>query len=72
MTESDEIEEILYEAYDLGIKDLVMERAHKILKEKPKSRKSNVYRKSFEYYKKNMPVQIGSGGMIGSIKQSDK
>ncbi len=72
MTESDEIEEILYEAHDLGIKDLVMERAHKILKEKPKSRKSTVYRKSLEYFKNIKPVEIGSGGMIGSIKQSDK
>ena len=72
MTESDEIEEILYEAHGLGIKDLVMERAHKILKEKPKSRKSNVYRKSLEYWKNNNPVRIGSGGMIGSIKQSEK
>ena len=72
MTESDEIEEILYEAYDLGIKELVMEKAIKILKEKPKTRKSNAFRKSFEYYKKNMPVKIGSGGMIGGIKQSEK
>ena len=72
MTESDEIEEILYEAHDLGLKDLVMERAHKILKQKPKSRKSNVYRKSLDYFKKNKPVEIGSGGMIGSIKQSEK
>jgi len=72
MTESDEIEEILYEAHKLGIKDLVMERASKVFKEKPKSRKSNVYRKSLEYFKKNFPVQIGSGGMIGSIKQSEK
>ena len=72
MTESDEIEEILYEAHDLGIKDLVMERAHKILKEKPKSRKSTIYRKSLEYFKNTKPIEIGSGGMIGSIKQSDK
>ena len=72
MTESDEIEEILYEAYNLGIKDLVMERASKIFKKKPKSRKSEVYRKSLDYFKKNKPVEIGSGGMIGSIKQSEK
>ena len=72
MTESDEIEEILYEAYDLGIKDLVIERASKIFKEKPKSRKSEVYRKSLDYFKNNKPVEIGSGGMIGSIKQSEK
>ena len=52
MTESDEIEEILYEAHDLGLKDLVMERAHKILKQKPKSRKSNVYRKSLRILEK--------------------
>jgi hypothetical protein len=72
MTESDEIEEILYEAHSLGIRDLVMERASKILKAKPKSRKSDAYRKSLDYWKNNMPVQIGSGGMIGSIKQSEK
>ena len=72
MTESDEIEEILYEAHELGIKDLVLERASKILKEKPKNRKSIVYRKSLEYFKKIKPIEIGSGGMIGSIKQSEK
>ena len=72
MTESDEIEEILYEAYDLGIKDLVLERASKILKEKPNSGRSNAFRKSLEYWKKNLPVEIGSGGMIGGIKQSEK
>ena len=50
MTESDEIEEILYEAYDLGIKDLVLERASKILKEKPNLGRSNTFRKSLEYF----------------------
>lgn len=72
MTESDEIEEILYEAYDLGIKELVLERASKILKEKPNTRRSNAFRKSLEYFKKIKPIEIGSGGMIGSIKQSEK
>ena len=72
MTESDEIEEILYEAYDLGIKDLVMERASKIFKENPKNRKSEAYKNSLEYWKKNMPIQIGSDGMVGGIKQSEK
>ena len=72
MTESDEIEEILYEAHDLGIKDLVMEKAKEILENKRKIRKSDAYRKSLDYWKKNIPIQIGSSGIIGSIKQSDK
>lgn len=72
MTESDEIEEILYEAHSLGIRDLVMERASKILKAKPKKRKSDIYRESLDYWQKNMSIKIGSGGMIGSIKQSEK
>jgi len=72
MTESDEIEEILYKAHSLGIRDLVMERASEILKEKPKSRKSDAYRKSLDYWKNNKQIQIGSSGMIGNIKQSEK
>ena len=72
MTESDEIEEILYEAYDLGIKDLVLEGASKILKEESNVGRSNAFRKSLEYWKKNMPVKIGSGGLVGDIKQSEK
>ena len=72
MTESDEIEEILYEAYDLGIRELVLERASEILKKKSNIGRSNAFRKSLEYWKKNMPVKIGSNGIIGEIKHSDK
>ena len=73
MTESDEIEEILYEAHDLGMKDLVMEKAKEILSTKDNMlSKSNAYRQAFYYAKQNPPAQIGSNGQIGSIKQSEK
>ena len=71
MTESDEIEEILYEAYDLGIKDLVMEEAKNIWMNNNRMRRSDAYRRALEYFKKNS-TQIGSEGEVGSIKQSDK
>ena len=72
MTESDEIEEILYEAYNLGVKDLVMEEAKNIWMNNNNMRRSEAYRRAFDYYKKNIPVKIGSGGIIGDIKQSEK
>ena len=71
MTESDEIEEILYEAYDLGVKDLVMEEAKNIWMNNNNMRRSEAYRRALEYFKKN-PAQIGSEGEVGSIKHSEK
>ena len=73
MTESDEIEEILYEAHDLGMKDLVMEKAKEILSTKNNMlSKSNAYRQAFHYARQNPPAQIGSNGIVGETKQSEK
>ena len=73
MTESDEIEEILYEAHDLGIKNLVIDKAKEMLKAKNNMlSKSNTYRQALYYIKQNPPAQIGPNGQMGSIKHSEK
>lgn len=47
MTESEEIEEILYEAHAHGMRGEVMEWARKELKENPKLRKVDAYHLAF-------------------------
>lgn len=71
MTESDEIEEILYEAYSLGIRDLVMEEAKNIFFNNNRIRRSDAYRRALEFLKKEK-AKIGSEGEIGDVKQSEK
>ena len=72
MTESDEIEEILYEAFDLGIRDLVIDGARELLKKNKKIRKSLAYQQSFNKYKTQLDTQIGSEGIMGKITPSEK
>ena len=73
MTESDEIEEILYEAHGLGIRDLVMEEAKNIFFNNNRIRRSDAYRRALEFLKKEKAkAKIGSEGEIGDIKQSEK
>ena len=72
MTESDEIEEILYEAFDLGIRDLVIDGARELLENNKKIRKSLAYQQSFNKYKTQLDTQIGSEGTMGKITPSEK
>ena len=51
MTESDEVEEILYEAHYLGVKNKVMEKANDWIKRK-KMPKGVAYRRALDRYKK--------------------
>ena len=61
MTESDEIEEILYEAHYLGIKNQVMEKAIDWINRK-KMPRGVAYRRALERYRSEGKVEIGSGG----------
>ena len=72
MTESDEIEEILYEAFDLGIRDLVIDGARELIENNKKIRKSLAYQQSFNKYKTQLDTQIGSEGTMGKITPSEK
>jgi len=72
MTESDEIEEILYEAFNLGIRDLVIDGARELLQNNKKIRKSLAYQQSFNKYKTQLNTQIGSEGTMGKITPSEK
>lgn len=47
MTESEEIEEILYEAHAYGMRTEVMNLASTKLKENPKMRKVDAYQKAY-------------------------
>ena len=72
MTESKEIEEILYEAHYLGITDKVMKKAQDWVKRK-KMPKGVAYRRALERYKKEGKVEIGSSGAANFINHhSDK
>ena len=71
MTESDEVEEVLYEAHYLGIQSEVMKKAQDWMNRK-KMPKGIAYRRAFEYYSKQVKVKIGSGGMIQKDKKSEK
>ena len=71
MTESDEIEEVLYEASYLGIRDKVMGKAADWIKRK-KMPKSVAYRRALEKYRKKGRINIGSNGVFGEIKHSEK
>ncbi len=71
MTESDEIEEVLYEAHYLGIRNEVMEKA-KDWMERKKMPKGIAYRRALEHYSKKVKVKIGSGGMVQNLKKSEK
>ena len=72
MTESKEIEEILYEAHYLGIADKVMKKAQDWVKRK-KMPKGVAYRRALERYKKEGKVEIGSSGAANFINHhSDK
>lgn len=72
MTESDEVEEILYEAHYLGISDKVMKKASDWM-ERKNMPKGIAYRRALERYKKEGKIEIGSSG-INNIKnyRSDK
>jgi hypothetical protein len=61
MTESDEVEEILYEAHYLGVKNKVMEKANDWIKRK-KMPKGVAYRRALDRYKKEGKIEIGSSG----------
>ena len=61
MTESDEIEEILYEAHYLGVKNQVMEKAIDWINRK-KMPRGVAYRRALERYRSEGKVEIGSGG----------
>ena len=61
MTESDEIEEILYEAHYLGISDKVMKKAADWMNRKNMPR-GVAYRRALERYKKEGKIEIGSSG----------
>ena len=61
MTESDEIEEILYEAHYLGISDKVMEKANDWMNRKNMP-KGIAYRRALERYRSEGKLEIGSGG----------
>jgi hypothetical protein len=52
MTESEQIEEILYEASSFGLRTEVMEWAQKELKENPKMRKVDAYEIAFNEWVK--------------------
>jgi len=61
MTESNEIEEILYEAHYLGVKNQVMEKAIDWINRK-KMPRGVAYRRALERYRSEGKVEIGSGG----------
>ena len=72
MTESDEVEEILYEAHYLGVENQVMEKAKDWIKRK-KMPKGVAYRKALDRYKKEGKIEIGSSGTFYNKKnQSGK
>ena len=67
MTESDEVEEILYEAHYLGIENQVMEKATDWINRK-KMPKGVAYRRALARYKKEGKIEIGSSGTFHKNK----
>jgi len=67
MTESDEVEEVLFEAYYLGIRDQVMKKANDWIKRK-KMPKGVAYRRALDRYKKEGKIEIGSSGTFHKDK----
>jgi len=67
MTESDEVEEVLFEAYYLGIRDQVMKKANDWIKRK-KMPKGVAYRRALDHYKKEGKIEIGSSGTFHKDK----
>ena len=67
MTESDEVEEILYEAHYLGISDKVREKANDWIKRKSMP-KGIAYRRALERYRPEGKLEIGSSGTFHKDK----
>ena len=67
MTESDEVEEILYEAHYLGISDKVMEKANDWMNRKNMP-KGIAYRRALERYRPEGKLEIGSSGTFHQNK----
>ena len=68
MTESNEVEEVLYEAHYLGISDKVMKKANDWIKRKNMPR-GVAYRRALERYKKEGKIEIGSSG-VNNLKNN--
>lgn len=72
MTESDEVEEILYEAHYLGISDKVMKKADDWMNRKNMPR-GVAYRRALERYRPEGKLEIGSSGTFhGNKNPSNK
>ena len=71
MTESDEVEEILYEAHYLGVKNKVIEKAKDWINRK-KMPKGVAYRRALDRYKKEGKIAFENALKISPNDDSDR